>query len=69
MNGGAFTLDIAPDTLWTDFGYSPGPRYPNLADGYYVMVKPLKPGEHTLRFTADVDGETAQDMTYHLTVQ
>ena len=65
---GAFTLDIRPDSLWTDFGYTTGPRYPNLADGYYAMVKPLAPGEHTVHFTASVGDETWQDMTYHLTV-
>lgn len=65
---GAFSLDIAADTLWTDFGYTPGARNPNNSDGYYVMVKSLSAGAHELHFTADIDGNTVQDMTYHLTV-
>jgi len=66
---GPFILAIEPDTLWTDFGYSAGPRDPNLSDGYYVMIKPLSPGEHTVHFTADIYGGTFQDMTYHLAVE
>lgn len=65
---GAFSLDLLADSLWTDFGYTPGPRNPNLSDGYYVMVKPLGEGTHEVHFSADVDGSTTQDMTYHLTV-
>lgn len=65
---GAFSLDITADSLWTDFGYTPGVRNPNNSDGYYVMIKPLSAGAHELHFTADVDGSPAQDVTYHLTV-
>ena len=67
-SSGAFSLDLLADSLWTDFGYTPGVRNPNISDGYYVMVKPLSVGAHELHFTADVDGSTSQDMTYHLTV-
>lgn len=65
---GPFTLPIDPDTLWTDFGYTPGDRYPNLSDGYYVMLKPLEPGYHILTFSAEVDNNPSQGVTYHLTV-
>jgi hypothetical protein len=65
----AFALDIEPDTLWTDFGYTPGTRDPNVSDGYYLLFKPLSEGEHELHFSAEVDGSTIQDMTYHLTVE
>jgi hypothetical protein len=65
---GPFTLPIEPNTLWTDFGYMTGPRYPNLSDGYYVQLKPLKPGEHVLIFAAEVDNNPSQAVTYHLTV-
>ena len=65
---GPFTMPIEPGTLWNDIGYSPGPRYPNLSDGYYVMLKPLTPGEHLLTFSAEVDGNTGQEVVYHLTV-
>ena len=49
---------------------------PNFAigDGYWVMLNPLKPGEHTIRFTVTEEGpifdpdEPLHDVTYHLTV-
>jgi len=65
---GPFTLSILPDTLWTDFGYEAGSRYPNLSDGYYVLLKPLEPGYHLLTFEAEVDNNPGQAVTYHLTV-
>ncbi len=39
------------------------------SDGYWVMLKPLSPGEHTIRFKGKVKAEKfALDVTYHLTV-
>jgi hypothetical protein len=51
------------------------------ADGYWVLLNPLKPGEHTVHFTADrvdhplndvipgVFGDFHLEVTYHITVQ
>ena len=36
-----------------------------MSDGYWVMVKPLARGNHTIRFTASPWG---LDVTYHITV-
>jgi hypothetical protein len=39
------------------------------ADGYWVMLKPLSPGKHTIHFHAEVpEWSAVQDATYHLTV-
>lgn len=46
---GGFTLDIANDSFLTDLGLTPGKRQPAVADGYFLFLKPLKPGEHLLR--------------------
>jgi len=42
---------------------------PSAEQGYYLFVRPLRPGPHTLRWTASgcVPG-LSQDITYHLTV-
>jgi|GEM_PF-1093448 hypothetical protein len=46
-----------------------------VADGYYVMIKPLGPGKHTIRFEAKVDYPYAQkppweqDVTYKFEVK
>jgi hypothetical protein len=65
---GPYTLPILPNTLWTDFGCTPGDRYPSLSDGYYVMLKPLEVGDHTLTFSAEVGNNHGRAETYHLTV-
>ena len=49
--------------------------HPNLAvaDGYWVMLNPLKPGEHTIRIQSAIDqgpfAGTASDVTYHVKVK
>jgi hypothetical protein len=43
---------------------------PGWVDGYWVMLKPLSPGEHTLQFHGEaLGGEFVQDVTYYITVQ
>jgi hypothetical protein len=55
-------------------GAPQGSTSPSVSDGYFVMLKPLSVGEHTLHFggTADltpVGGPIfIQDITYHITV-
>ncbi|MGH2626780.1 MAG: dockerin type I repeat-containing protein, partial [Anaerolineales bacterium] len=43
-----------------------------VSDGYWLMLPPLTPGEHTVHFTGLLGGGPfagfSQDMTYHLTV-
>ena len=73
----AFSL-VLSDVL-AEFGYAPGLRSPNVADGYWILLRPLATGEHTVRFTsaasysiADGDPfnqEFELDVTYHLTVE
>jgi hypothetical protein len=41
--------------------------YPNGSDGYWLMLTPLTPGQHTVRFTAG--SPPWLDVTYHLTVR
>lgn len=59
-------------TIVTDaFGYLPGLREVSVSDGYWVMIDPLSPGQHTLR-VASRYGQPVNlfdlDVTYHLTV-
>jgi hypothetical protein len=43
--------------------------YPAVGDGVYLMVAPLSPGQHTIRFGGDFGpGNFALDITYHITV-
>ena len=61
-----FTL---PDKNILSYIYAPpndfkaGTYYPAVDEGYYIMLAPLPPGNHTLHF-----GASWLDVTYHLTV-
>jgi hypothetical protein len=43
------------------------PVFPAVADGFYLMLRPLSPGTHVLKFGGTSFG-TALDVTYNLTV-
>jgi hypothetical protein len=69
-----FPLHLDDDNPYSAFGVTAG-TYLESADGYWVLLDPLSPGEHTITFTADVNGDypvpishPAIDVTYHLTV-
>ena len=34
-------------------GFEPGDRFPAVVDGYWILLKPLPPGLHTVTFSAD----------------
>jgi len=58
------------DNLWQNIGANiTQPAPPAVSDGYWVMLKPLSPGQHTLHFTGSV-GNTgfSVDETYQITV-
>ncbi len=70
----AFCPGGTPDPNCTDlpnpeehFGPTDG-FGPAMADGYWLMLAPLKAGGHTIHFTA-TSGEFSLDVTYHLTVK
>jgi hypothetical protein len=48
---GGFTLEIGP--LFEAFGVPPGPRFPAVADGYWILLDKLPPGLHTVSFSGD----------------
>ena len=46
-----------------------------VSDGWFILLEPLKPGQHEIKFTASqvrnpTTGEsTVVDVTYHLTIK
>ena len=58
-----FQVVFPPDNIC---GTTPGTSIA-VADGYYLMLKPLSAGEHVLHFTGSIPGFSL-DITYHLTV-
>jgi hypothetical protein len=54
-------------------GVPAGTYDPNVADGYWLMLAPLKPGQHTLSFSAQItagpfNGFSVGPVTYTLTI-
>lgn len=64
----SFVVFLPKDSLFE--AYAPGPqRTLAVADGYYVLMPPLRPGKHVVSFGGEgADGFT-QSITYVLTVR
>jgi hypothetical protein len=64
----SFSITLPADNV---FGIAAGTYAPAVADGFYLLLAPLKPGVHTIKFGgtgAVFGGASAQDITYHLRV-
>jgi hypothetical protein len=68
-----FEVVVVEDSIFFQFGATYPVGYelrPSVDAGYYVLLNPLPPGEHTLHWTATSPScGFSQDVTYHLTVQ
>jgi hypothetical protein len=67
----AFVLE---DTdLLDDLGVPIAEDNLSVSDGYWLMLTPLSPGKHTIRFTTETEhiffGAGGRDVTYHITVK
>jgi hypothetical protein len=64
-----FSVTFPDNNIPQFFGFDvPAGTYsPFVGDGFYLMLKPLEPGLHTLHFGGSVPGFTL-DIVYHLTV-
>ena len=62
-----FTGD--PRRTTSSDGCITGRRQPAVADGYFVMLRPLRAGRHTLRFTSHDAMGNSNSLTYDLTVR
>ena len=65
-----FNLQLAPGNIYGDETLIPELLLsPTAEQGYYLFVKPLPPGQHTIRWVATgCQPGASQDITYHLTV-
>lgn len=61
-----FKTTVVDNVPFTD---TPAGKYTGLADGYFVHLKPLSIGEHTIHFKGAVDNAFVTEVTYHLTVK
>ena len=66
---GGFTLRIPNPSLLTDLGIAPGDRSTAVADGYFLYLKPLSPGEHTLNLRSINADQSEAGVNYTLIVE
>src|SRR5262249_30702887 len=66
---GGFTLRAPDSSLFTDLGFTAGDRSPTVADGYFLLLKPLKPGKHTLSFRMINPDQTVTGVNYTLIIK
>lgn len=69
-NGTAFSYSVPTDNLYTymSIGVAAGVVTPAYANGYYIMLGPLAPGQHELVFNANIRN-IVRNVTYKITSQ
>lgn len=60
-----FSITLPADNI---FGAPEGVYFPAVSDGYWLLLTPLRPGNHVIHFSATTTGGFSQDITYNLTV-
>lgn len=63
----SFGLNTTEGSVAAVFGFPVCFNAPAVDDGYYLMLRPLTPGQHTIHFVGR-NGAFVSDVTYHLTV-
>jgi hypothetical protein len=66
---GGFTLRVPNPSFLTDLGLPAGDRTPAVADGYFLFLKPLKRGRHTLNFQMTNPDQSVRGVNYTLIVR
>jgi len=66
---GGFTLRAPNPSFLTDLGFASGDRTPAVADGYFLFLKPLKSGVHTLSFRMVNPDQSETGVNYTLIIQ
>ncbi len=56
-----------PNSLLAAFGVQTDENLA-VSDGYWLMVEPLTPGEHTITFGGQIPGGNSQNNIYTITV-
>lgn len=64
-----FTLRVPNPSFVTDLGLAPGDRFPAVADGYFLLLKPLSPGQHTLTVRKINPDQSVAGVNYTLIIE
>jgi hypothetical protein len=65
---GGFTLRVPDSSFLTDLGLASGNRAPAVGDGYFLFVKPLRPGVHTLNLRMTHPDQSVTGVNYTLVI-
>ncbi len=65
---GGFTLRARTHSFLTDLGFPAGNRFPAVADGYFLFLKPLRPGTHTLNLRMVNPDQSETGVNYTLVI-
>lgn len=65
---GGFTLRVPNPSFLTDLGLASGNRFPAVADGYFLLLKPLAPGVHTLNLVKTNPDQSQAGVNYTLII-
>ena len=61
-----FTVKLPDNNI---FGVAPGDYEPNVDDGFYLLLPPMRVGQHTIHFHGSLPRfYSTLDVTYNLTV-
>ena len=66
---GGFTLRAPNPSFLTDVGLPAGNRFPTVADGYFLLLKPLQSGEHTLNLRMIKPDQSVTGVNYTLIIE
>jgi len=64
-----FTLRVKNPSFLTDLGLTAGNRSPAVADGYFLFLKPLHSGVHTLNLRMTNPDQSVRGVNYTLIIQ
>ena len=69
-DSGGFLVDAPPDSLLAGLAADLVQQKQNLAvsDGFYLMVEPLTPGQHTITFGGEIPDRISQNHIYTIAV-
>jgi hypothetical protein len=66
---GGFVLRVPPSSFLTDLGLASGNRATAVADGYFLFLKPLRPGVHTRTLRMTNPDQSVTGVNYTLVIE
>jgi len=65
---GGFIFRIPEGSLLNEWGFTPGDRFPAVVDGYWILLKPMPPGSHTIKVVTTYPDGSSFGVNYTLLI-